>query len=97
MLHGHAVATCMGYCAFLAKQENFISEAECRRIMTLSSDMEVALWHDITDNHDLFESCNTKIRPRGAATNLCALLPKSLGKCGYLNDLPREPSWMSTS
>ena len=56
MLHGHAV-----YCAFLAKQENFISEAECRRIMNLSSDMEVALWHDITDNHDLFESCNTKI------------------------------------
>ena len=89
MLHGHAVATCMGYGAFLAKQENFISEEECRRIMTLISDMELALWHDIMDNHDLFESCNAKITAKRGG-NLCAPLPKPLGKCGYLNDLPRE-------
>ena len=89
MLHGHAVATCMGYGAFLAQQENFISEEESRRIMTLISDMELALWHDIMDNHDLFESCNAKITAKRGG-NLCAPLPKPLGKCGYLNDLPRE-------
>ena len=89
MLHGHAVATCMGYGAYLAKQENFISEEECRRIMSLISDMELALWHDIMDNHDLFESCNAKITAKRGG-NLCAPLPKPLGRCGYLNDLPRD-------
>ena len=89
MLHGHAVATCMGYGAYLAKQENFISEEECRRIMTLISNMELALWHDIMDNHDLFESCNAKITAKRGG-NLCAPLPKPLGRCGYLNDLPRD-------
>ena len=89
MLHGHAVATCMGYGAYFAMEENFISEEECRRIMTLISDMELALWHDIMDNHDLFESSNVKITAKRGG-NLWAPLPKPLGRCGYLNDLPRD-------
>ena len=89
MLHGHAVATCMGYGAYLACQENFINMEECQRIMKLISDMELALWHDIMDNHDLFESSNVKITAKRGG-NLCAPLPKPLGRCGYLNDLPRD-------
>ena len=57
--------------------------------MALISDMELALWHDIMDNHDLFEACNAKITAKRGG-NLCAPLPKPLGKCGYLNDLPRD-------
>jgi len=89
MLHGHAVATCMGYGAYLAKLENFISEAECNRILQLISKMELSLWHDIMDNHDLVAAANTKvIEKRGG--NLCAPVPKLLGQCGYINQLSRE-------
>ena len=89
MLHGHAVATCMGYGAYLAKVEKFITEEECQRIMNLISNMELSLWHDIMDNHDLFEASNVKVQAKRGG-NLCAPLPKSLGKCGYLNELTRE-------
>ena len=89
MLHGHAVASCMGYGAYLAKLENFITEAECTRIMTLISNMELSLWHDIMDNHDLLAASNLKITAKRGG-NLCAPLPKTLGRCGYLNELSRE-------
>jgi len=89
MLHGHAVATCMGYGAYLAKVENFITDDECKRIMNLISNMELSLWHDIMDNHDLFEASNLKVQAKRGG-NLCAPLPKSLGKCGYLNELTRK-------
>jgi len=37
MLHGHAVATCMGYGSYLALLEGFITEAEFHRILALMS------------------------------------------------------------
>merc|ERR1712193_94027 len=49
MLHGHAVATCMGYGAYLAKLEGYITENEQKRILNLISVMELSLWHDIMD------------------------------------------------
>ena len=73
MLHGHAVATCMGYGAYLAMEENFISEEECRRIMTLISDMGLALWHDIMDNHDLFELSQAMSRSLPSEEEISAL------------------------
>jgi len=89
MLHGHAVATCMGYGAYLAKLEGFITESEQMRILKLISDMELSLWHDIMDNHDLVAAANKKVvEKRGG--NLCAPVPKQLGKCGYINDLSRQ-------
>jgi len=89
MLHGHAVATCMGYGAYLARLEGFISESEQMRILKLISDMELSLWHDIMENHDLVAAANKKVvEKRGG--NLCAPVPKQLGKCGYINDLSRE-------
>lgn len=89
MLHGHAVATCMGYGAYLAKLENFITAEECSRILRLISTMELSLWHDIMDNHDLVAAANTKvIEKRGG--NLCAPVPKELGQCGYINELSRD-------
>ena len=89
MLHGHAVATCMGYGAYLARLEGFITESEQMRILKLISDMELSLWHDIMENHDLVAAANKKVvEKRGG--NLCAPVPKQLGKCGYINDLSRE-------
>lgn len=89
MLHGHAVATCMGYGAYLARLEGFITESEQMRILKLISDMELSLWHDIMENHDLVAAANKKVvEKRGG--NLCAPVPKQLGKCGYINELSRE-------
>ena len=89
MLHGHAVGTCMGYGAYLARLEGFISESEQMRIMQLISDMELSLWHDIMENHDLIESASKKvIEKRGG--NLCAPVPKQIGNCGYINNLSKE-------
>ena len=89
MLHGHAVGTCMGYGAYLARLEGFITESEQMRIMQLISDMELSLWHDIMENHDLIESASKKvIEKRGG--NLCAPVPKQIGNCGYINNLSKE-------
>lgn len=89
MLHGHAVATCMGYGAYLARLEDFITQGEMERIHRLLSRMELTMWHDIMDNHDLVNAANVKvIQKRGG--NLCAPLPRKIGQCGYLNSLPRQ-------
>ena len=89
MLHGHAVATCMGYGAYLSRVEGFITEEEFTRIISLISNMELSLWHDIMDNHDLIESSNIKVQSKRGG-NLCAPVPKGLGHCGYINELPRH-------
>lgn len=89
MLHGHAVATCMGYGAYLAKLEQFITEEEFRRILKLLSDMELSLWHDIMDNHDLLANTGKKVQKKRGG-NLCAPVPKKLGQFGFINKLSRE-------
>ena len=89
MLHGHAVATCMGYGAYLAKLEQFITEEEFKRILKLISDMELSLWHDIMDKHDLLDSATKKVQQKRGG-NLCAPVPKTLGQCGYINKLTKE-------
>merc|ERR1711990_909329 len=60
MLHGHAVGTCMGYGSFLARKRDWISEEDLTRILKLISDMELALWHPIMDNHGLVQAANKK-------------------------------------
>merc|ERR1712176_1511153 len=90
MLHGHAVGTCMGYGAYLAwKYMGFISRAECDRVLDLISNLELALYHPIMDNHEISYSAQLKIvEKRGG--NLCAPVPKGrIGACGYINNLPR--------
>jgi len=89
MLHGHAVATCMGYGSYLAMLEGFITEAEFRRILALLSKMELAMWHPIMDNHELVAAANKKAHQKRGG-NLCAPVPRELGKCGYINELSRE-------
>ena len=88
MLHGHAVGTCMGYGTYLAKLEGFVTDEEFHRVMKLISDLELALWHDIMDNHDLVYAANKKAYAKRGG-NLCAPVPKKLGECGYINDLSR--------
>ena len=89
MLHGHAVATCMGYGAYLAKLERFITEEEFRRILKLLSDMELSLWHDIMDDHELLATTGRKVQKKRGG-NLCAPVPKTLGQFGFINKLSRE-------
>lgn len=89
LLHGHAVGTCMGYGSYLAMLEGYITEEEMHRIFKLISDCELALWHDIMDNHDLVHAANKKAHAKRGG-NLCAPVPKTLGGCGYINELSRE-------
>jgi len=90
MLHGHAVATGMGFGAHLAFREGFITEGESRRIMKLISDLELSLWHPILDDTDVVWASQEKmVQKRGG--NLCAPVPKGqIGVCGYINDVSRE-------
>ena len=86
MLHGHAVASCMGYGAYLSYKRSWLSQEQFDRILKLISDMELALWHPIMDNHDLVIAANKKAHQKRGG-NLCAPVPKdAIGSCGYIND-----------
>merc|ERR1719440_1888828 len=88
MLHGHAVATCMGFGAYLAFKDGFISEGEMCRIHKLISDCELTLYHPVmSDTAKVWKSQLAMIEKRGG--NLCAPVPKPLGRCGYINDLSK--------
>merc|ERR1712151_689168 len=86
MLHGHAVATCMGYGAFLAMCCDFINKEQLERIMRLISNFELSLWHPIMDSADRIWTCNTKIiQKRGG--HLCAPVPcGQIGSCESIQD-----------
>jgi len=90
MLHGHAVASGMGYGAYLSFKRDWISLEQFNRIVNLISTMELALWHEIMDNHHLVIAANKKIVAKRGG-NLCAPVPKGeIGQCGYINDLKDE-------
>jgi len=90
MLHGHAVATGMGFGAYLAAKENFITEAEAQRIYKLISDLELSLWHPILDDYDVVWASQEKMTQKRGG-NLCAPVPKGqIGATGYINDVDRE-------
>ena len=90
LLHGHAVAICMGFGAYLSYRRQWITDAAFHRILQLMSGYGLSLWHDILDNHDImWKSQQTVTQKRGQ--NLVAPLPKGdIGQCGYLNDLPAD-------
>ncbi|CAD7927440.1 unnamed protein product, partial [Amoebophrya sp. A120] len=91
MLHGHAVATCMGFGAYLSCiKKGWISETEMKRILNVISTMELSLWHPIMDDTDtIYESQRKMTEKRGG--NLCAPVPKgSIGMCGFINDMPKQ-------
>eukprot|EP00585_Thalassiosira_rotula_P006805 CAMPEP_0196141822 /NCGR_PEP_ID=MMETSP0910-20130528/10657_1 /TAXON_ID=49265 /ORGANISM="Thalassiosira rotula, Strain GSO102" /LENGTH=899 /DNA_ID=CAMNT_0041403049 /DNA_START=24 /DNA_END=2723 /DNA_ORIENTATION=- len=89
MLHGHAVATCMGYGAYLSYLEGWISKDEMDRVHNLISKMELSLWHPIMDDIDLIYSSQVKIVDKRGGS-LCAPVPKTLGQCGYIQHLSKE-------
>merc|ERR1712176_1196787 len=89
MLHGHAVGTCMGFGAYLAFKEGMIPEEEMNRILKLISDCELTLYHPVMDDTNLvWKSHLAMVEKRGG--NLCAPVPKPLGRCGYINDISKE-------
>ena len=87
LLHGHAVAICMGFGAYLSKMSGWITDDEMHRILRLMDGYGLSLWHDILrDKSKLWKSQQTVVQKRGG--NLVAPLPKGgIGKCGYLNVL----------
>jgi len=90
MLHGHAVATCMGFGAFLAKRSGFIGMEQLERILRLISNFELSLWHPIMGGAQRVWETNKKIiQKRGG--HLCAPVPReAIGQCGYIQDLTFE-------
>ncbi len=91
MLHGHAVATCMGFGTFLAWRHcDWISEDDFKRVCILINNLELSLWHDVMDDKQIFHASTKKmIQKRGG--NLAAPIPRgALGKCGYLNDITND-------
>lgn len=90
MLHGHAVATGMGFGAYMSHSKGWINNAEFQRILNLISSMELSLWHPIMDDVDMIWSSQVKmVQKRGG--HLCAPIPQDgIGKCGYLNDMPYD-------
>ena len=90
MLHGHAVATCMGYGAYMSMKKNWLSQGQFQRVVNLISEMELSLWHPIMDNHSLVIGANKKAHQKRGG-NLCAPVPKGeIGQCGYINELKNE-------
>ncbi|WP_194852402.1 sedoheptulose 7-phosphate cyclase [Nonlabens antarcticus] len=90
MLHGHAVATGMGFGAQLSFLQGWITESDRNRILKLISNFELSLWHPILDNTDLVYQAQVKVTEKRGG-NLVAPLPKGeIGKCGYLNVLTKN-------
>lgn len=87
LLHGHAVATGMGFGAYLSYREGWITADEMHRILKLISSFGLSLWHDVMFNKTTLWASQEKIvQKRGG--NLAAPLPKGqIGHCGYLNSL----------
>ena len=89
MLHGHAVATGMGFGAYLSFCSNWVTEHEMNRILNLISVLELSLWHPIMSNSEIVYKAQKSVIVKRAG-NLVAPVPKGLGKCGYINEMPYE-------
>ena len=89
LLHGHAVAICMGLGAYLSHRMKWIDERAFHRILSLCSGYGLSLWHDILDRKEImWKSQQVVMQKRGQ--NLVAPMPKGdIGSCGYLNELSR--------
>jgi predicted O-methyltransferase YrrM len=58
--------------------------------MDLMSNLELALYHPIMDQHDIIVASQKKIVDKRGG-NLAAPVPRGdIGQCGYINDLPDE-------
>ncbi|MGB7418445.1 MAG: sedoheptulose 7-phosphate cyclase [Erythrobacter sp.] len=90
LLHGHAVAICMGLGAHLSYRAGWISENERTRILDLMHAYGLALWHDVLLDEELMREAHGKIvQKRGG--NLVAPVPRGrIGECGYLDGLVAE-------
>ena len=51
--------------------------------------MELSLWHPIMDDVELVYASQVKIINK-LGGSLCAPVPKTLGNCGYIQELSKE-------
>ena len=79
----------MGYGAYLSHLEGWISKDEMDRVLKLISKMELSLWHPIMDDVELVYASQVNIIDKRGGS-LCAPVPKTLGKCGYIQEMSKE-------
>ena len=101
LLHGHAVSSCMGFGAFLARyhgecqkiddvQQPWLSEEAMMRILHLISELELTLYHPIMDKVDIIWAAQLKMTAKRGG-NLAAPVPKGeIGNCGYIKSLDEQ-------
>ena len=97
LLHGHAVSVGMGFGAFLAEKESWITPEERDRVHRLIASFDLSLWHDVLTDHDQVWAAQEKmIEKRGG--HLAAPLPQhAVGQCGYLPHLTQQQLFASLS
>lgn len=89
LLHGHAIGVGMGLSTHMAYDEGFVTMSERDRILRLFDEMEISFYNPIIHKTDLLWACQEKmIAKRGG--NLCAPVPKKIGRSGYIQNMPRE-------
>ncbi|XP_075243130.1 uncharacterized protein LOC142337636 [Convolutriloba macropyga] len=101
MLHGHAVASCMGFGAFMARhhdecqeiegvEQPWLTEEAMMRILNLINELELTLYHPIMDKVDIIWASQLKMTAKRGG-NLAAPVPKGeIGKCGYIKTLTEK-------
>jgi len=89
LLHGHAIGVGMGLSTHMAYDEGFVTMNERDRILRLFNEMEISFYNPIIHKTDILWACQKKmIEKRGG--NLCAPVPKKIGRSGYIQDMPRD-------
>ncbi len=86
MLHGHAVNVDMALSATLAEQRGYITTAERDRILTVMSGLGLALDSPYLTPDLLAKGTETITQTRDGL--LRAAVPRPIGTCFFVNDLP---------
>jgi len=89
LLHGHAIGVGMGLSTHMAYDEGFVTKSERDRVLRLFNEMEISFYNPIIHKTELLWACQKKmVEKRGG--NLCAPVPRKIGRSGYIQNMPRE-------
>lgn len=88
LLHGHAVNIDMAFSATIAAHRGYITPEERDRILGLMSRLGLALNHPMLDSDLLWKATQSITLTRDGL--LRAAMPRPIGTCYFVNDLPRE-------
>merc|ERR1719461_828755 len=89
LLHGHAIGVGMGLSTHMAYDQGFVTANERDRILRLFDTMEISFYNPIIHKTELLWACQKKmVEKRGG--NLCAPVPRKIGRDGYIQHMPRD-------